>query len=273
MANKPVLRFPLNGIHRGKTIFVVGAGPQLAGLRKDTLKQLNSMITIGVNKTFFMVKLKYFLSAYIGEILLATQQTDKTTILHMREKYEPPLVQNVVPLKRIMFEPGMELTSELDALCPTLMTRLNVALGATHLAYVMGARRIVFVGVEQRDRLHFWNFDEAARQKIVAALTKRGDPQILTIDHSYATLERDLTALSMSPNECMGPFFQIDHTPTFRAYFDLLLRGGVEVIATTTESVVADAGARVLPLEQILAAIGNEDIITEPDRLSDNPGI
>jgi hypothetical protein len=51
----------------------------------------------------------------------------------------------------------------------------------------------------------------------------------------------------------MEPFFSVDHTPTFSAYFEILKRNSVDVVATTADSVVADAGARVVPLEEILA--------------------
>jgi hypothetical protein len=51
----------------------------------------------------------------------------------------------------------------------------------------------------------------------------------------------------------MKPFYSIDHTPTFAAYFDILRRNGVDIVATTAESVVAAAGARVVALDDILA--------------------
>ena len=158
----------------------------------------------------------------------------------------------VVPLRRDTFEPGMELPRRLDEDCPTLLTRMNVSLGATHLAYVMGARRIAFLGVEQRNQLHFWNFDEIARRTIRNDLVDRGDPDMLRIDHLYASLAHDLASVDRSPEECMLPFYTVDHTPTFKAYFEILIRNGVDVVATTAESVVADAGARVELLEDLL---------------------
>jgi hypothetical protein len=51
----------------------------------------------------------------------------------------------------------------------------------------------------------------------------------------------------------MKPFYSVDHTPTFAAYFDILRREGVDIVATTAESVIADAGARVVSLDAILA--------------------
>jgi hypothetical protein len=51
----------------------------------------------------------------------------------------------------------------------------------------------------------------------------------------------------------MKPFYSVDHAPTFAAYFDILRDNGVDVVATTAESVVADAGAQVMSLDDVLA--------------------
>jgi hypothetical protein len=237
------LPFLFDDRHAGETIFVVGAGPQLATVRGRVLERLQTFTTIAVNKVFFWLRPTYFLSAYVGEVMLAARRTSGAALLHMRPVLEPALVPGAIPLKRDLFEPGMDLPRRLDPLCPTLLTRWNVALGATHLAYVLGARRIVFVGVEQRNQLHFWNFDEDSRLAIRAALIDRGDP--------YASLGRDLATVDRSRDECMEPFYTVDHTPSFRAYFDILARNGVEVIATTAESVVADAGARIMDIDSV----------------------
>lgn len=242
--------------HAGETVFVVGSGPQLAAVRDSGLERLRSFTTIAVNKVFFRLRPTYFLSAYVGEVMLAAGRTPETTLLHMRPVLAPALVPGAIPLQRRMYEPGMDLPRRLDPACPTLLTRFNVALGATHLAYAMGARRIAFIGVEQRNQLHFWNFDEDVRLEIRAALVARGDPDLLRVDHPYASLAHDLAAVDRSREDCLQPFYTVDHTPTFRAYFDILARNGVDVVATTAESVVADAGARVVRLDDLLADSG-----------------
>lgn len=245
--------FLCNCKHIGETIFVIGSGPQLTSFDARAIERLKSFTTIAVNKVFFKLQPTYFLSAYVGEVMLAARRVSNTTLLHMRPVLEPALVPGVVPIKRDKFFLGMVLPRQLDPANPTLLTRFNVALGATHLAYVLGASRIVFVGVEQRNMLHFWNFDEDSRLEIRSALVDRGDLELLRIDHPYASLAHDLAAVDRSREDCMQPFYNIDHTPTFKAYFDILARNGVDVVATTPESVVADAGARVVCLEEILA--------------------
>jgi hypothetical protein len=253
----------LEGKHAGETIFIVGAGPQLASIHHESLERLGSFTTIAVNKVFFRLRHPtYFLSAYIGEVMLAARRIPDSTILHMRPTYEPPLVYRVVPLMRQSFETGMELPRTFGPGAPTLLTKMNVALGATHLAYLLGARRIVFLGVEQRNQLHFYHFDEQARTDIRTAIADRGDPGFLDIDHPYASVGADLAELDRPIEECMDPFFSIDHTPTFKAYFDLLTSQGIDVVATKADSVVADAGARVAELEEILAHLSCDDAVT-----------
>jgi len=243
----------LNDKHAGTTVFVIGAGPQLATVKPEQVDRLESQPTIAVNKVFYRIHPRYFLSAYVGELMLATQRIPDSILLHMRPQYAPPLLPGIVSLQRNTFEPGMDLPRRFDKELPALFTRMNVALGATHLAYIMGARQIVYLGVEQRDQLHFWHFDEVSRGLIREDLLSRGDPDVLRIDHEYASLSNDVAALDRSIADCMKPFFSVDHTPTFAAYFDILRRNAVDVIATTAESVVADAGARVVPLDDILA--------------------
>jgi hypothetical protein len=248
----------LDSKHLGETIFVIGSGPQLASLSQSTLAKLEKLTTIAVNKVFYQFRPTYFLSAYIGEVLLAAKRVPESTLLHMRPIYESPLVTGVIPLKRMQYENGMSIPRNFGDDSPTLLTRFNVALGATHLAYILGAKRIVYLGVEQRNRLHFYNFDEELRQKICSDLMELGDPEILRVDHPYASQANALAYMNLSIEECMQPFYSIDHTPTFRSYFEILAKNGVDLVATTKESVVADAGARVECLDEIIKDTGRE---------------
>ncbi|MGB8854891.1 MAG: hypothetical protein WCC69_15160 [Pirellulales bacterium] len=248
----PARRVRLNDRHVGATVFVIGAGPQLGLLNERHIKAMESHVTIAVNKTFYRLRPTYFLSAYIGEMMLAARRTPDATLIHMRPVKAPPLIAGIHSIRRREFQPDVGLPRHVDPLDPALDTKFNVALGATHLAYVMGAARVVFVGVEQRNLLHFWHTDPTLRELIRADVLERGDPDILRVDHPHASLANDLAALDRSPQDCMRPFFHLDHTPTFATYFDILRRAGVDVVCTTADSVVADAGARVVRLEELL---------------------
>jgi|LakMenEpi03Aug12_release.lakeMendotaPanAssembly.Ray.scaffolds.fasta_scaffold39825_5 hypothetical protein len=253
----PARRLRLNDRHVGATVFVIGAGPQLGLVDERHIKALESNVTIAVNKTFYRLRPTYFLSAYIGEIMLAVRRAPRATHLHMRPSKAPPLIPGVHAIRRRDFQPDIGLPRRLDPLDPVVETKLNVAIGATHLAYVMGAARVVFVGVEQRNLLHFWHTHPVLRDRIRADVLERGDPNVLRIDHPHASMANDLAALDRSPEDCLRPFFHIDHAPTFAAYFRILNAAGVDVVATAAESVVADAGARVADLDEMLGSRRN----------------
>lgn len=232
-------------------MFVLGSGPQLATVTRSQRRELESRISIAVNKVFYVVKPTYFLSAYIGEVMLAAQRIPQSTLLHMRPVYEPPLMPGILSLKRELFSEHVGLPPRFSEPEPTLFTKFNVALGATHLAYILGAARIVYVGVEQRDQLHFYNFDDRIRRTIRADIISRGDPPILCIDHPYPSMANALAALDRPREDCQRPFAR-DHRPTFVEYFRILRDAGVDLVATTRQSVVADAGARILSLDAAL---------------------
>lgn len=243
----------LNERHAGQTVFVLGSGPQLAAITRSQRRKLESRISIAVNKVFYLVKPTYFLSAYIGEVMLAARRIPDSTLLHMRRVYEPPLIPGILPLKRDMFSEQLGLPPRFVEPEPVLFTKFNVALAATHLAFILGAARIVYVGVEQRDQLHFYNFDERIRRRIRADIISRGDPPILCIDHPYSSMANALAAIDRPMDDCRRPFAR-DHRPTFAEYFRILRGNGVDVIATERESIVADADARVLSLDAALDA-------------------
>lgn len=243
----------LNGRHRGETVFIIGAGPQLGGLGPDLIGRLADRVTIGVNLTFYVVPPRYFLSAYIGQVILARHRSPESLTLHMRRRYATPLWPGVVPLKREVFEDATDLPDRFDPPVPTLLTRKNVVLGATHLAFILGARRIVYIGVEQRNQLHFWHVRPEPLPVMREDLDILRDVPFLAIDHPHATYASAVAKLERTAEECAVPFYVESHEETFRTYFRILREAGVSIVSTARDSVVCDAGAGFVPLDEVLA--------------------
>lgn len=118
---------------------------------------------------------------------------------------------------------------------------------ASHLALVLGAKRVIFVGVEQNDGLHFYQALPEVRRRIaadMAALNAAGLWQ--NPDHPYGTYERSRDALVEDPARLAErKFYKDDHAPALRRMFAALAEHDVRVLATTADSVVARAGAIV----------------------------
>jgi hypothetical protein len=237
----------LNNRHAGSDIFIVGAGPQLNQLSSEARRFLASQVTIGLNRTQYFTDPTYFLSAYYSECLLAVRSANCGTAIHARPVYEAPLHPGFLAVRRQYLGAHETIPRMLDAACPTLLTQDNAAIMACHLALILGAKRIIFVGVEQNDSLHFYHALPDVRDRIaadLAAINMAGLWQ--NPDHPYGIYERVRDALNEHTAQLAErKFYKDDHTPTFRRIFAMLAEHGVPVIATTANSVVARAGAIV----------------------------
>lgn len=243
----------LNGAEKGSTVFVVGAGTQLNSLTKKQLDALGRRPTIGLNRTQFAVNLRYFLSAYPHEVFLASSHAPRVTTINMRPNLASPLIPGTLAVKRVDHSLGDSLSPSFHPSEPSLHTLRNVAFGATHLALILGARRIVYIGIQQTNGLHY--YDEIAELRDLVAARLRAVPaNLFAVDHPYATLEASLDGLRV-PKEVLAnqPFFKESHRETFQDFFRALGEHGVETFTTLSESVVASAGAQVVPLDQALS--------------------
>lgn len=235
-------------------MFIIGAGPQLGQLDDGQLEDLGRRLTLGVNRTQYAVALTYFLSAYPAEVLLAARhERPPSTLIHLRSEAGAPLLAGTLVLGRAPFRFGELLPEDFGDGAPHVRTRRNVALAATHLTSLMGAARIVFVGIEQNSALHYYDTDPALRARVSADLRSIRNTDVFTVDHEYATLAHLLDKLDEPPAAMDSrPFYEQSHVDAFAAYFAELRRRGVEPIATLEESVVARAGAAVHELDEVL---------------------
>ncbi len=243
----------LNDREAGSTVFIVGAGPQLARLPETILDELSRRPTIGVNLTQYKVKPRYFISAYVDHHILARARTEQAVHLHMRLVDEPALLDFLLPLLRRRFALGDRLHKRLSPDLPFIYTMRNVALAATHLAFILGARRVVFVGVEQENAAHFYDYDDESRRLIEQDLEILKEYPDIDRDHSYTTYDV-LRAALQTPRETLeAEPFRERHTAIFAEYREQLAAAGVDIYSTAEESVLCTAGAPYLPIEDCLA--------------------
>jgi hypothetical protein len=173
----------------------------------------------------------------------------------MRPKYEAPLAPGIIPQRRELFTDGRRLHDSFTAPEPVLFTRRNVALGATHLAFTLGAREIVYIGVEQQNAAHFFDYEPNLRQIMRQDVESLRHVPFLNVDHPYATYEgliakHDTTAAE----EEQKPFYKYSHVETFRAYIDELRRHHVDVVTAARRSVVTEAGGDFVSLHDYIGA-------------------
>lgn len=245
-----------NDRHLGEDIYIIGGSPQLNDLTDEHLAALEGQVTLGGNNTYYQVPLSYNLSAYPQEATKATFYLPKEKIIHMKLPREPRLVPGVFLLNRIRFVPSIGLSRYLSQPVPGLYTKQNQALAMTHLAIIMGAKRIIFIGVDQRNYAYYWQYKDEIRSKLRADLRKLQGQEFANVFASVKARETyfehniDLVEQDGVKREVM-PFYQ-DFTPLFELYFSCAHKFGIEVIATLENSVIHNAGATYKDLDTCL---------------------
>ncbi len=240
--------------HEGETIVVLGSGPQLGELSDDDWAWIDAQTTIGLNRTMLVCSPTYLLSAYLQEVAMCAMVDPGIRTILMRSVHEPVPLADCLVVRRLVFDASIGLEPRFRAPVPVLRTSDNVAFGATHLAAVMGAARVVYVGCEQRNKVHFYDDHPDLLDLLRSMLHDVAERGLLSPDHENVTLRGLLSSLEVPADELRAtPFYHYDHSPTFRQYFAELRRLGVTPVATTAESVVADAGAEVRSLAELAA--------------------
>lgn len=229
----------------------MGCGPQLHFVGDMVLEGLKFKPTIALNNAAMKLWPRYVLSAHMGQIIMAKKQIDSTgTIIHMRR--EPGhLVDDVITVQRSDFRGYTGLPKRFGKPVPMLYTDQNAALAATHLAIILGAKEIVYVAIEQNNKLHFYDLNPQLRETLKAAWTELLDYPGIQADHHDEVIG-PLAHLSLSPEE-LGrmPFYYKSHIPMFRRYFRILDDYGIKY-GTTASGVLTAAGAPLVRLQDKL---------------------
>lgn len=242
-----------NDRHKGEDVYVLGASPQLAFLTDSQVAHLSRQVVLGGNNTFYKVPITYFVSAYPLEIYKAAMHLPHERLLHMKRLSDEPLDPQISSVNRQVYSSDVGLNRYFTQPAPVLYTARNQALAMLHLAVIMGARRVIYIGVDQTNYAYFWQYDDRLREalrrdthKLLARRAATPDAGIY-FDHVYKLLEEPVDVREKMP-------FYEDLTPVFAEYVQQARRHGTEVVATLENSVVHKAGAAYLPLDECLGA-------------------
>jgi hypothetical protein len=127
----------------------------------------------------------------------------------------------------------------------------------TNLALVMGAKRIVYVGCEQRNGMHFYNDDDLVLSDMIVDFCSviHEHKHLLGRDHPYEKPLQIMRGLTASVESLRSkPFHAIDHSSLLASWISRLTQEfGLEVFCCSKDSAFIDAGANYLDLEAALS--------------------
>lgn len=243
-----------NNKHAGQDIFIIGSSPQLLQLTKPQLSALEGKIVIGGNLTYYKVPLTYFVSSYLLQCIIASFHLPEDRLIKLDTVHEDAHRKGFHHFIKGPYPESTGFNIELKPGKYHIATHLNQSLGMLNIAAIMGARRVIFIGVEQNSHAYYWQLDKSVLDSIRQDVYKLQTAKYLAKldDYSVKMLPTLFQIINQDPSERDELPFVYDHTELFKAYFYDLKCAGIEPIATLENSVIHRSGAEYVPLDSLL---------------------
>jgi hypothetical protein len=187
--------YDYNNIHDGETIYLLGNSPSLLRLSEEDRSILKEKVTIGLSIAFEGVeRCTYTLSAHIAPAVYAFEYGPPdmplfTAYYGDREKpfeYMQDLFWNNSRIVKFRSSPtGPPFYKKESPEDTSIVGWSSLALLATHLAYIMGAAKIVYIGFDELSWAHFWNYDKGMEARILKNIRNILDSKKYWSDQFY----------------------------------------------------------------------------------------
>ena len=222
----------LNKKYRGKTIYIIGTGVQLATISDDILKKIKNEVTIGCNACFYKIVPTYWMSAHISQAFIATKYLSGKSTMFLLDsgKYKQhhnKLNKHIIVVSRPEFKGNLE---GKFGKAPRIRAKNNIIFGAMHLAIILGAKKIVFVGIELTGANHYYHMIPtimAQLNKDIKSLPKHSDNKFL-----IRSIKRKHKKFYFSSNQ-YSIFYR-----TFKQYRRILDKNNIKLFVTTKNSLL-----------------------------------
>jgi len=166
-----------NDRHLGETIYIIGCAPSLNNLSASDKEYLKDKTTIGVNLAYEGIDtLTYSISAHISPAVYLFEHARKDMPIFVA--YGEGQKRDAFSYMKDFFwddnrivvfssePPKIPFLKKKESEDISLRGNTSILLLATHLAYIMGASKLVYIGFEELNTAHFWNSDEELEIKI-----------------------------------------------------------------------------------------------------------
>jgi len=234
----------LKNIHSGETIFILGNGTRLKDLTQNEIDTINNGISIGCNASHLVFEdTDYFMTGHYVQLLLNHYfGNSKVRIFQGEPTLDNSLkkTMNVIQTtnRNVVTHNMSEMIKDINE-NSNLVGAEQIGFAATHIAMILGASRVVYVGFDHKSTNHFYSFE----------------PFKETIKHQLESLRetfRGDTFIQEDIDDFGTPSYFNEYYKTLNQFKDIFhhLKNTYNITPCTIEanSIIAEAGAEVLDL-------------------------
>tara|TARA_R110000824_G_scaffold400769_1_gene609287 strand:+ start:1527 stop:2369 length:843 start_codon:yes stop_codon:yes gene_type:complete len=228
-----------NDRHLGETIYIIGCAPSLNNLTKKNLEALKNEIVIGVNFSHTKIKsLDYMVTGHIDSIAYMLEYGPKGIPIFAHKSDQTAYATEVWDNERVVPMWDLNLTTPLPRHIDernNIHGSCSILLSATHLAYIMGASKIVYLGFEENSQLHFYNVDRSLETQIISNIEALLESKKYWNSHNYSPMWRGVpnklnvhSGLEVTINKCKN-------APSYQPQFNRTVQDLISTPFGTTE--------------------------------------
>ncbi len=246
--------------HLGETIYIIGNGTHLGKLKNDEIQTINDGISIGTNASHLAFpKTTYFSTGHFVHLLFNLSFGDCECRFFQGQPFLDNETRNQNKICQIT-QQNVKTTHDNLTRNVTNETWIigaeQIGFAATHLAVLMGAAKIVYLGFDHRSANHYYSFppyNTLIRKQIQELREKYASDNFANGDiDDFININIDPMSLpeAYHPNG-KEPLFLTEYDLTlskFKSVFEQAKQYGVEIQCIEEDSIVADAGATVIKL-------------------------
>jgi len=147
----------IENLHLGRDIYIIGNGAQINELSDKEISFIESQISIGCNCSFLAIQSQYYISGHFTQLLLQhfySKNKNKTLIFHGPNLDSISNEIDFIDLENVNKRTEKNLFTRDSNI---LIGGENVMFSSMHIAYMMGAKRIIFVGFDQKSMIRFYH--------------------------------------------------------------------------------------------------------------------
>jgi hypothetical protein len=258
--------------HAGEVMYIIGCAETLNSLTTQQLDFLKDQTTIGINWSVEKIEhLTYAISGHMemGAYILDHGHPETVVFVHKSEPvaYATELWDNERVVAMWDQDPRVPLDLE-SARRNQIYGNSSSLLSATHLAYIMGASVIVYIGFEEKSALHYFNLDDEIEERMLSNMKKTLESKkywnptyystswqgIRTKQNIHASLEAQLNMISGAPafaSNFMHSVEKLKKMPYksdelnfyhLKNYVEFLNKSGILTQTRATEGITIEAG-------------------------------
>jgi hypothetical protein len=243
-----------NDVYKGKTIFIIGNGSDLLNLSKEFRDKLKNEVTIGTNAShLFLKNTSFHLSGHWIHLLFNKHYGNVRDCRvfqgpHKAEfKYKD---NNVIDLEANNVRSSLQSFIKPVSNNSPLIGAEQIGLSATHIAWILGAKKIVYVGFDCKSLDHYYKakpYINKVKQQYKSLKEKySSDPFINSDLDDFWNINIDPGSIPGAWNPPKGTLFLNDYDSLLQSYsiiFNKLKSENIEVSTYNRNSILFEAGA------------------------------